>query len=459
MAAVFRLENRDASTNFNFVDVDAKRRLGSHRVTPRDDRVTEVWRITKQVTTAAAVRTAIIKLEGLMEDMALWHEDLVEADSIWLRQGTDGETVKRALVYNYELVPVETGNVSSDLLNNLAYFDIAITRHRAWEDVTATTANTAVTMDSLGGTWDLSGTVSGGRLDGRLETLRYTIGTGTIERAWIGVKPLRYGTTNFRTLLECEDGAFPDTGTSSIVDATASGGDCAETDFDSGDGEAMSFRVSYRFVTTPAGDPDQAGNYHVLLRARVTNADTDVGIRLSVGMLASGNAVPHVKLATQYIDSDTSYRLYPMGTVMLPPTGYRQVLQGIIDTDAPAWWDDLRLHLEAERLTGTGDLRSDCFVLIPAEHSIFMDNISLGAGTNLHIITNEDGSLEAYGGTLTSISQYPIISDTGIKPWGYPKDGGVFVIAAERDTIHTLGDDFSGASVDDLRKRWLYIHD
>jgi hypothetical protein len=466
MAAVFRLENRDASTNFNFVDVDAKRRLGSHRVTPRDDRVTEVWRITKQVTTAAAVRTAIIKLEGLMEDMALWHEDLVESDSIWLRQGTDGETVKRALVYNYELVPVETGNVSSDLLNNLAYFDMAITRDRAWESVTASTANLAATIDTLGGEWDVSGSISGGRLDSRLEALRYIVqsGDGPYERAWIGIKPLRYGTTNFGTLFECEDSTMLEAGTTSVVDASASGGDIAETDFDTGAGTAMTFRFSYQFVVTGSGDEDQAGNYHILLRARVTNADTKAGIRLSTGFKSPTQADPHIKLATQYIDGDINYRLYPMGTVMLPPTGYRGVLQDLMGGDGPgaaAFWDNLRIHLEAERLEGTGDLRSDCFVLIPAEHSVFIDNMAVDATEFLDIFTNEDGTLEAYTETSSraAFNSYPIISDTGIKPWGYPKEGGVIVAAAERDTVHTLGDLWGGAWIDVLYKRWLIYHD
>jgi hypothetical protein len=126
-----------------------------------------------------------------------------------------------------------------------------------------------------------------------------------------------------------------------------------------------------------------------------------------------------------------------------------------------AFWEDIRMHLEAERISGTGDLRTDCYVLIPAEHSVFLDKLGVGASGHIEIFTNEDGSLEAYvtNAGRTQITDYPIVSDTGIKPWAYPKDGGVIVAAAERDTSHVLGDLWGGAWIDVLYKRWLIYHD
>jgi hypothetical protein len=467
MAVTFRLENQNASTTFTFDGTDVKQLVGTRFWTPAGDRVTETWRISKN-DTAANIRTSITSLEDLLRDMHEWQTDLLENDSIWVRWASDGETAKRALLYSFQLVPVEHGTISMGMDGVAhAYFDIAITRHFAWEDVSASSNQITSTKDWIGAQYDQSGTLSGGRLPGRVERLRISNGSGfVISKAWIGCRPKRYGTT-FTTLFESENGSTG-TDTGLVTDNTAGGAspsaganNALQCTFATD--STMAQRCEYAF-TTPAITNHQAGHYHVLLRCRVTDSTLQVGIRLTVGFASFQADEPHIQFATQYITGTdtpgTSYQLVPMGTAMLPPTGLRYALQNF-GPPMTNLWDSLRFTWHAEKLSGSGNLNFDSFILIPAEHSIYLENMELSSSEVLNVLTNEDGTLEAYvtNSAESLLQSFPVVSDTGINPWGYPRDGGIFVLAGMRDIESDVDADMTYLDVEALYKRWLIYHD
>jgi hypothetical protein len=215
----------------------------------------------------------------------------------------------------------------------------------------------------------------------------------------------------------------------------------------------MAYRVGSN--VEGSGTHHQAGYYHIFVRAKVDNADTQAGVRMNTSWRTWTTATPRSTYATQYIDGDTNYRMIPLATAMIPPSGLRNVMQNI-GASANSLWQIILVNLEAEKIAGTGNLWLDCLVFLPAEHSVFVDDMDLDTATVLNILTNEDGTIEAYtlNAAENAYHHFPTISDTGMKPWGYPIDGGIFVILGERETVHNLVDDADVVDVDAIYKRW-----
>jgi hypothetical protein len=465
MAITFRFENNAATTTYDFTGTDAKQLHATRVWTPGGDRVTETWRFVKGGDTQANIRTSIISLEDMLADLDDWMSDVLEEESIWVRFATDGETAKRALIYSYEVQPIEYQDFSMGLTLQQAFFDIAITRDVAWEDVSASSNEITSTKLWLGSQWDFSGSISGGRLPARIQRLRILNGSGnpgntTISRAWIGCRPKRYGTT-FTSLFECEDhtGVGADTTSQTDTNASGSGTNSSRTTFATEEGMAQR-------VGIPLSDYSEtnhlAGYYHAFLRCRVDNADTQVGVRLSTSFWSFDLSIPRNQTATQYLDGETAYRILPMGTIQMPPSGLRTTMQNL-GPPMTDFWDKFWFNFEAQRITGTGNFWMDCMVLIPAEHSIYVERLHSDPGTVINIITNEDGTLEVYtlSGNELLFGEVGTISDTGMKPWGYPRDGGVIVVVAENtaDTLDVVNCDLDAIDLDDVRKRWLIYHD
>jgi hypothetical protein len=465
MAEVLQLENYAATSSVDLLS-EVKVMAGSQTFTTSRGRVIETFLIRKTglAGSKADVWSNVRDIEDFMIETARWHEDTLKTDSVWLRRAVDTEGAKRALVYNIEFMPVDHYHYDTLMVNQaVQMYEMAITRHAAYELVASESASKTATTDSVGGTWDASGDLSGGALPGRLGAMRFRV-DDPFFKLWAGWRQPRGGFTNFASLIECETASYT-TGTSGAVDATASPGSGTSktvTDFATA-ATAMTRRVNVSFNNTYATDAeceDQVGRYLVLLRCKVTNSDTKMGAKLVYGF-ASGNYdtdAPQVHYEIQYIaPGHTEWGFYPMGTIEIPPGGLRQM--AVDKMGVGNLIRNLQLRIHTERLEGTGNHDMDCMVLIPADHTIFIDGIkiSMTAEDDIWVITNEDDTLVCYieEPSSGSITDSPAISDLGTESWAYPEGGGLLVVAAERENQSVYGDTFSPILIDDLYKRYL----
>lgn len=464
MAEVLRLENYAATSTFDLLS-NIRVIAGSTRFQTRQGRVIETYRLVKQVALKTDIPTAARALEDMLIQMTQWHEDTLKDDSVWIRRAADQETAKRALVYGFEFQQVD--NEIRDTLmsfNPAAMYELAITRHASYEPISSVNASSLTDADYIGGMWDISGTLSGGAIAGRLGAMRFRV-QQDIYRMWAGIRELRGGSANFVPIIELEDGSF-NSGTTSSVDATASPGSGTSkitTDFDSGAGASMVYRVNMGFDplwATDAECEDQVGRYNVILRAKITVAGTQCGVKMVYGFVASifDTDAPQVHYPIQHVaPSHTNWGLYSLGTIDIPSGGLRR--QAIDNLTIGHIVRNHQLRIFAERSGGTGDLDMDCLILIPADHAIYIDGMAASITTDddVWVFTHEDDTLSCYieqaaGGDVVD---FPAISSIGVNPWGYPAEGGILVVAAERKGNSNWGDTFDEFHIDDLYKRYL----
>lgn len=445
MALTFRLENRDASDTFDLlngfrlVDGSYAPEVGSR------EPITDVFEVVEK-DTAAQLRSKNNDLEKeFLEKARAWLADRWRTDSIWLRWMSDGENAKRALLYDYSKRNLATPAANVFLGSNTLRLGMALTRHWCFEDVTVLTGSDT-SISCFGGMVNfatVTPSLSGGVVDGRIARLYLNPDpSDDLTRYWIGIKPVS-GSSSFNPIFECEDASdsedyIGDTGTAG--DAAASGSSAKRTTFSTE--EAMAYRFGLKFGTSISRE-DLVGRYVVLLRCGLSASGGAVGIRLSVSWedpTAGGVALQ--RLSTQYIEH-TNYRLVEMGEIEIPPGGFRKGMADVVGS-----LQNLRLNIEAERISGSAALYSDCFILIPAEHYCHLDKAA--AGAILWVLTHEDDTQEAYTYDSALVS-YP---EKHFSNWFYPKDGGLLVLAAERATEHVLADNITAPEIN-VYRRWL----
>lgn len=466
MAAVLRLENEAATTTFDLLS-DLQVIAGRQTYDAAAGRVIETFFLSKFAATRAAIHTEARNLEDMLVDMVNWHEDVLKNDSVWIRRATDTETVKRALVYGYEFKPVD-GPVLGSLMHYqpAAVYELAITRHAAYEPVSSVNANQLTNQDFIGGSWDISGAISGGAIPSRIAAMRFRTQQG-LGRFWAGIREVRGGTANFESLIELEQGS-QGADTTIGSDATASPGSGQTEMITTFASPSMQYRVSMTFnnlYVTDAEAEDQVGRYNVIIRLRQSTASNEFGVKMVYGFAASvfDTDAPQVHYEIQHIahGSSTQWGMHSLGIIDIPSGGLRQL--PITKLTVGEIVRNMKLRIHAERTAGSGNLHMDCLILIPADHTIFVDGITttLVANDDVWVFTHEDDSLSAYVEKPAdgSIIDFPPVADIGIEPWGYPEGGGLLVVAGERGKADSVfGDVFDEFHIDDLFKRFLIYH-
>lgn len=457
MALTLRIENSDATTTF---DLTAVVKRGSHQQQRAGNKVIETWSLLKKGT-AAQVRTAVNSLIDLLEQAVEWHDNTTKDDSVWLREATDGETAKRALVYNYELQPVDAGSKSPYLINPGTEWQLAITRAAEWEPTTAsfTAGDTGIALSLSGGILPTgaTSTYQGGTKNGRISKLTILptyLGVAGLERCWVGIRPTGEITDpfshEFDPVIALEDIA---TGTADNDIYTDGSIDVVRTRFsDAGGVDALSRRWVISINDTPTTDPTHyIGSYLVLMRYQVTVSGTEIGVRLSTGYSTALTGAPTSVNDIQYLEyTGGAYRLAPLGTA---------VIVGQRTPDSVTFYPGyFTFHLDAGRFAGTGHLYSHRLILIPSPHSIFVDNIGLGAYATgvAYAYTSEAEKLAGY--SLQSLAG-PGLNTLSLSPdeWEWPTDGGFIVVAGERAASHVLTDTLNTLQMS-VYKRWKGYH-
>ncbi|HNB50412.1 MAG TPA: hypothetical protein PK530_00635 [Anaerolineales bacterium] len=428
MAIRLRLANLGQTSTLDLWSGTLQVRGGGWQTRRNGARVIETFNLVGGGSDATLI-TAVNTFEDLLDLVEKFHTDPLRNESIWLEANATSETARRALLYDGELTPAMLANLSPLLGRDGAYYTAALTRHAAWEKVTAETASTT-NVSALGGTWALGD--EGGTLNGRIARLSVegrSGGGGPLHRFWVGIRPLYEGTSTFASKWECESGTNA-TDATDTADANASGGTMVRVDF------ATVATLTKRFhmgVTTFVSTSKHAvGRYLILARAKVT-AGT-VALQMRSGFSGGENFAPHKMCFL----SNTTYELIELGEVQFPPMGYRSLLQN------DEMLEQMQLQFWAERISGAGNLDVDCLVLMPSEHMFYVsgDRVQYyvdGNETQLLTFENDEHLAVNMQGIFSGLVPYANL-DYAPTRWEYPVGGGLLVFAGQRNGEQILTD-------------------
>ncbi len=423
-------EVNGVGTTYDFLTAGLKPVTGTWRADKRDNRVMyTVLLVAKD--TAANIRDTVNDLEDMLFQANLFIRDALEEESVWYRVQTDGESVKRALVYDFLLEPTDTAAFEIHLEHEAALYALNFTADAAFEEVVSQSQASSY-LSTLGGTWDLTAGITGGREDGRISffSARSRVDDVDFTKMWVGIRPGRFpaGSGDFDPVFDVSDVPFV-TGVTSGSDANANGGAYRNVSFSGG--EALDFKFSNLLSSKTSDWTYYRGRYLVLFRAKVSDGTTTCSVRISTSFFTPALSEPILLGQTQYISSD-DWHLYELGEVDVPPGRVHSKLD----------LDQFRINIEAGRIAGSGNLHADCFILIPSHHLFTWEGASFGADTAMHteitqarVFSFPDFTLEAYAadsnGTIRTGTALALATPGG-KNWRWPTDGGFVVVAAER---------------------------
>jgi hypothetical protein len=440
MALVFRIENYDATDTYDMLGNLQLVRGSFGPQAGGDGLVTETLEVISQDTIANMLGDDTA-LETILEKARRWHRIRTEHESIWLRWHVDGETAKRALIYDY--AKSHQPGLTDDPLMELSTIRelLAITRHPYFESVTHTSNNTTG-ISSLGGEWDLSGSVSGGTIDGRINRVIMGAPSGTeYKKVWIGIVDSPYASASYDPVAECGDGT---TGTDTTVSGTTMVTAFVDT--------SLTHRFSVQIADFGTSDAtDLVGRHLVLLRC-INGSGTSSAVRLSTSMFSSPATTDPRQVQSIVYTTNTDYRMIEVGEIDIPGPSYRGEMN-----DLGLGVDQVALNFEVARIGGSGNFTSDAIVLIPSEHLVtWQDAVWRPASAETaEIHTNEDDEVVGFTRQAVPI-RIKEQASVSARNWSYPIAGGSFVFAAEDQGGHDRTDTISPTV--EIYKRWLTYH-
>lgn len=426
MTAILKLA--DSSSTADLYSGDVKwRAQGWSTKSGRD----LVWDAIELVSTgsASAIRTAVVAIDTLFERARQYRDNPLNADPVYLYWGADGEPGKRSLVYDGEM-ELETEGITSPLLTGTgAFMRLAVQRDPESESTAGTTL-TASSVSPNAGKWPAS--YATGSAPARIESFSVWPGAGdvgAITNIWVGIRPTYQGTAGMLTAWECELGSNVIDSTAT-ADAAASGGTAMVVSY-TNEPTVMRerFAITLGQASGGAGNYDDIiGEYLVLGRIKVDAATTEIAVELrhAAGDLAGMESV----VGTTFIDGQTSYKLFELGTVQVPPTGNRGNRASTSSLSGYAF------HIYTQRVSAAGTASFDVLYLIPSRHLFSVYNCSFSPNNESTISAYTAPNYEQYaadvggGGVIQNI-------EYGFTNWEWPVGGGI-IVAAAQGTAHDL---------------------
>lgn len=332
----------------------------------------------------------------------------VERYQVWLRVQVDEESSPRQAQI-ISIQPADRVNVFSTVDTSeyhITEYQIGIERTPFWEHPYPYPSTTAITaLSSCGGIAEMSETINGD-VPARIAVMDPTPnGAAQFGEYWIGFKSNRFGNpAKFEPVWSLSDSIYLDTDTSSTADATAVNGNKLVCTF--GTDETLTQRTITRInevVASSSEHADQRGSYAVLLRAKMSDTNSIACVRMLYSFADTLRILNPIYRARQTITSPINsgyWMLYPMGTAVIPSMRLSPGIE--ISTAA--------ICLQAERISGSGNLELDCLVLIPIDdggvHVASAMNENVTNGFYLHVIQDADGAVRTFASSSTYVD-YP----------------------------------------------------
>jgi hypothetical protein len=361
-------------------------------------------------------------------------DDIATQQNVWLKVQLTNETSARMAFISEARVDIKDSLMGPPVSpgNFLSKCQLALVRGH-WERDAVVVA-TSDDVDSIGGSDNYATVV--GDLPARLRVLRFrgdVSGGGPLYEFWMGFRTSRLGTVaNFVPIWECEDGTM---GTDASIDNTSEvntaspgggAGEFVEVDFATE--TELDDRVTIEIEDVTANYGDQRGNFAILARMKV-DAHTVCRVRLLDGFSSSDEW----RTQSRIVISNTNWLVQTLGTVTIPPTRGFPVTGNL---------RKYALRLEAERVSGSGNLKIDCVSPVPMSEGF------------IHIT----GSAVQYVGGDTRNAEVRLFPDYAIsgnawaggypvstlnietQRYGLPVGSGTLFLIAQRETQSILAD-------------------
>lgn len=377
--------------------------------------------------TESTIRTAINSLMTLVERVRLWHSDPTRSNSIWLEAASEGETVKRALIYDMVL-EIGDGDFTPLLSVGGIGVRLVITRHPLWESLPGSNSNDSGAISCWGGVTSSSAFgLLGGDVSTRIGRLQVQETTGDTYELWAGIRPSNYGVTNWVSTWELESGSA---GTDTAASAASDASNGSEMRCTFATTASMAARVTIavsNVITTASVQDDAIGRYLVLLRCK-TDAGT-VGLRLYQGI--GTTASDHAPVSEEVYITNTAYKLIPLGEIVIPPFGFRAL--------TPAGFQDpgrVALQLRAEVASGApSKFDMDALAMVPAEHMIYARALPTNGTGTTYFITHEDDSTQVIG---TDTAGAVMLGEYTMRDFYWPIESGSLYVYGQGAAAHVL---------------------
>lgn len=412
--------------------------------------VTRVFRFKVTGATKAAARANVNLFLKYLKKVTLWHGDILQNQSIFLREAADGETPMRWLIKDWQASAVEDSTAidAFQTTNKDIYVNVAITLQNHRERVAKTTLTEyAPSADvAVGKRVVLEG-------DGNITTnsrvfltLTSSLSGNYLTNFWIGMRPhltTGVGGDTFLHLWYFDYATALAAGTTETTETGSYGTNIAKVTFSN---NLMANRVKlnvggqYTAQSVTLGNQTR-GRYVVLLRYKDDTAGGSVLLRVGV---SSAEFSPVSYNEARLIDSDDNWHMVNLGVVQFPPHGVRQE-ESVSGLDAACY-----LHIDAQRLSGTATVCLDTLTFIPYDHYLYVENAPINEDFNLQIITNEDmGTVARIIDDAAAFKQMSTIVENNnfIYPYDQNTNSVLLVYAGDNPASHAASTNLDNGAV------------
>lgn len=363
-----------------------------------------------------------------------WSHDFTQRQFVWLSARWKSETeIRRAIVYDLAYSLGDASSPFAPYLRDDSFIPtltIVITRGAYWESSSLVTLGHAVGANTLGGTITFIASaqpyVSIGDVPARISKFLVTTnGAYNLQYFWFGWRTSRNGVlANFEPVWDLKDASALSVDTTVVVDATARSGSKLTCDFSGG--TTLSARAGINTSDVSGTPEDQRGSFICLLRAKMSDVSV-ARVRADSGFVYGGIRNVTYLINPRVVVSGTSWDIYNLGVVRIPAVNREYVTMAVIQEAAIA--------IDAELVSGSGDLEMDCLVLVPYNDAYL--EADSGDGATLYVMNNPDFSMTSF--------VLPGIRPSGVSGngWGVPANNEVplFVVGGARSSQSVLTDE------------------
>lgn len=285
----------------------------------------------------------------------------IERYKVWIRLQLTGETYpQQAQIVSIK--PPDRVNIftpTETIDNYIGKYTIGIERTAFWE-ASSPIDEAFSSIGMLGEKRTFSGQVAGD-VPARLPKVTfYNFDSGNLNGGWIGFKSSRFVTDpeNFIPNWPLNLSANMNN-TSDVVDSTAVNGHKMTCTFSGETNPTLLDRaIVFLSAIASGNEVDFRGSYTVLLRAKMSDASS-ARARIGFGFAPPPRTIAPLIYRSRQVISGTDWKLYEMGSISIPSS--------LISTEI---MDNFSISIQAERISGAGNLEMDCVILIPNEGMI-----------------------------------------------------------------------------------------
>lgn len=379
--------------------------------------------------TPANIKDAVRKLRDFEREAVEYNKDMLDNNPVTLCIKQDTEE-NHTVIIDADLQPVSHPGTSTWLdeggVGNIQIvrYNFRIKRMPYWESSIAYTDYSA-NISSWGGT---------GLMSNPWGTRHARIDHGYINgialgRAWLGIRKERRGLENFDPLIEIEDGtALSGADSSFVTRAGGSGGapNCMQTTYVITDALVERGRIIISDFATSGYYDHYIGRYLVLGRVNSNVASAKFGVQLRHGWHNTDSFAANPEVVYTQSSNTTHWRVVSLGSISLPPTPVPHYGSAVPDDI-----DYYSLRVWSERLTGSGNLYFDGFVLIPTDHLLVISRgITISPASKYWFYSRWDGNRQIMVGE-TTVDKPDLVSQAAFENWKMPMDDSMFVFVRE----------------------------